>query len=138
MIPRSYTARLVGVAVLLVGFGLDASAIAQTNYEFSATYDTVVTIDPSFMPDEGIFRATITGSSIDAPYGLTNLPAILTVGLTLLPTYPPLMQIHPCLAYRANQYFPTGIMAQAMSCLELPATWRGLTLNKAQYRVMVL
>lgn len=72
MIPRSYTARLVGVAVLLVGFGLDASAIAQTNYEFSATYDTVVTIDPSFMPDEGIFRATITGSSIDAPYGLTN------------------------------------------------------------------
>lgn len=69
---RSYTLGFVPVAAMLASFGLDASAIAQTSYEFSVTYDTVVTIDPSFMPDLGISRATITGESTDASYGLTN------------------------------------------------------------------
>lgn len=60
----------------LVGFGLDtARAIAQSTYEFSATYDTVVTIDPNFRPDIGVSRVTITGESTDAPYGLANFLA---------------------------------------------------------------
>ncbi|KYC41751.1 hypothetical protein WA1_17125 [Scytonema hofmannii PCC 7110] len=73
MISRSYTLGLASVAITLISFGLDtAKANAQTNYEFSATYDTVVTIDPSFRPDIGITRATITGENADAPYGLSK------------------------------------------------------------------
>ncbi|MUG92131.1 hypothetical protein F7734_06525 [Scytonema sp. UIC 10036] len=73
MILRSYTLGLASVAITLISFGLDTTkANAQTNYEFSATYDTVVTIDPSFRPDIGITRATITGESADAPYGLSK------------------------------------------------------------------
>lgn len=73
MLRRSYSVGLVSVATMLVGLGVDTSkAIAQTDYEFSATYNTVVTIDPSFRPDLGIFRATITGETTDAPYGLNN------------------------------------------------------------------
>lgn len=73
MISRSYALGLASVAVTLIGFGLDTTkANAQTNYEFSAIYDTVVTIDPSFRPDIGITRATITGESADAPYGLSK------------------------------------------------------------------
>jgi hypothetical protein len=73
MFIRSYTVGLVPVAVMLAGFGLGVErASAQASYEFSATYNTVVTIDPSYRPDLGIFRATITGENTDAPYGLTN------------------------------------------------------------------
>ncbi len=72
MILRSYTLGFVSVAAMLASFGLDAAAIAQTSYDFSVTYDTVSTIDPSFMPDLGISRATVTGESTDAAYGLTN------------------------------------------------------------------
>ncbi len=73
MISRSYTLGLASVAITLISFGLDtAKANAQTNYEFSAIYDTVVTIDPSFRPDINISRATITGESADAPYGLSK------------------------------------------------------------------
>ncbi|GAA6620423.1 hypothetical protein [Scytonema sp. NUACC26] len=73
MISRSYALGLASVAVTLVSFGLDTTkANAQTKYEFSATYDTVVTIDPSFRPDLNITRATITGESAEAPYGLSK------------------------------------------------------------------
>jgi hypothetical protein len=73
MISRSYTLGLASVAITLISFGLDTAKVnAQTNYEFSATYDTVVTIDPSFRPDIGITRATITGENADAPYGLSK------------------------------------------------------------------
>ena len=72
MILRSYTLGFVPVAAMLASFGLNAPAIAQTSYEFSVTYDTVSTIDSSFMPDLGISRATVTGENTDASYGLTN------------------------------------------------------------------
>jgi len=74
MFLRLQTIGLVPVAALLVSFGLGRDrAIAQTTYEFSATYDTLVTIDPSYRPDLGISRATITGETTDAPYGLNKL-----------------------------------------------------------------
>lgn len=70
---RSYTLGLLPAVVALTTLGLsNAKASAQTSYEFSATYDTLVTIDPSYRPDLGIGRATITGTSTDAPYGLTD------------------------------------------------------------------
>ena len=73
MFIRSYTVGLVPVAVMLAGFGLGVErASAQTSYDFSATYNTLVTVDPTYNPDLGIGRATITGVSTDAPYGLTN------------------------------------------------------------------
>ncbi|WP_460201940.1 hypothetical protein [Scytonema sp. NUACC21] len=73
MISRSYALGLVSATVTLVSVGLTTTRVnAQTTYEFSTTYDTVVTIDPSFRPDLGITRATITGESADAPYGLSN------------------------------------------------------------------
>jgi LPXTG-motif cell wall-anchored protein len=53
--------------------GLDSErATAQSTYEFSTIYDTLVTIDPSFRPDLGITRVTVIGENPDAPYGLTN------------------------------------------------------------------
>lgn len=73
---QSYTLRIAPIVAMLVGFGFNSAKVnAQTsyeNYEFSAVYDTVVTIDPSFRPDLGITRATITGESADAPYGLNK------------------------------------------------------------------
>lgn len=77
---RSYTLGLFPVAVALVmGLGNGkaqaqsaANAQTQTSYEFTATYDTLATIDPSYRPDLGIGRTTVTGTSTDAPYGLTD------------------------------------------------------------------
>lgn len=70
MIQGSYTACLFCVALTLVGFGTGApKAIAQTTYEFSANYDTVVNITP-LMSD--LSQAIESGESTDAPYGLNQ------------------------------------------------------------------
>ncbi|MDF5721349.1 MAG: hypothetical protein PUP91_12905 [Rhizonema sp. PD37] len=62
---------IVPTALTLATFGAAGkSAIAQTPYNFSVTYDTTVTIVPTNTPN--IVRATITGESKDAPYGLTS------------------------------------------------------------------
>lgn len=71
MIFRSFTTKLVPLSVMLVGLGT-ARAEAQNSYDFSIVYDTVVTIDPTFRPDLGITRVTVTGETSDAPFGLTE------------------------------------------------------------------
>ncbi|WP_375502184.1 hypothetical protein [uncultured Nostoc sp.] len=71
---RSYTARLVTVALALIGFGLDVkSAIAQQLYTFNATYDVFSTSKP-ITPDVSV--TTISGQSIDAPYDLTKVSGL--------------------------------------------------------------
>jgi hypothetical protein len=71
MILRSSIATLVPLSVMLVGLGT-TKATAQNTYDFSIVYDTVVTIDPTFRPDLGITRVTVTGETSDAPFGLTD------------------------------------------------------------------
>ena len=72
---RSHIARVVPVALTLVGCGLAISpASAQTTYPFEATYNSEITTTPLQQTDAGIvLKTNVTGSSIDAPYGLTNL-----------------------------------------------------------------
>lgn len=69
---------LLLAAVMLMGSELDtprAAIAAQMTYttKFSITYDTLVKVDPSYRPDLGISRATITGENAKAPFGLTNV-----------------------------------------------------------------
>ncbi|MFH7025518.1 MAG: hypothetical protein ACHBN1_08955 [Heteroscytonema crispum UTEX LB 1556] len=64
---------LVPVALTVVGFGSNVqSAAAQTTYNFDVKYNTLLQFVPR--PDLGqdIIRATITGESADANFGLTN------------------------------------------------------------------
>jgi hypothetical protein len=76
MISHLQSLGLVSAAVILASFSVNAEKVnAQTNdqnYNFSITYDTLTKVDPSFRPDVGISRATITGESPNAPFGLTN------------------------------------------------------------------
>lgn len=70
-VVRSSTTWLVPVAFTLLGFGLSVnSATAQTTYEFSATYD-VLAFSRTVTP--GITASTLSGTSTDAPYGLTTI-----------------------------------------------------------------
>jgi len=70
---RSPIAWLIPVALTLVGLGSNVrSAIAQTTNNFDVTYKTLFSLQPRTDLGEGIFRATITGESKDALYGLTN------------------------------------------------------------------
>lgn len=74
IISRTFTVGLVSAAAMLVNFGLStAKAAAQTaykTYDFTTTYNTNVTINP-FKPElPDMVRATITGDTTDAPYGL--------------------------------------------------------------------
>jgi hypothetical protein len=71
MFFRSFITKLVPLSVMLVGLGT-TKATAQNTYDFSIVYDTVVTIDPTFRPDLGITRVTVTGETSDAPFGLTD------------------------------------------------------------------
>jgi hypothetical protein len=71
--PRSYALGLIPLTVTLTSFAIaTGKANALTSYDFSIVYDTVVTIDPSFRPDVGVSRVTVTGETTDAPFGLTN------------------------------------------------------------------
>ncbi|MEC4818546.1 MAG: hypothetical protein SAK29_35530 [Scytonema sp. PMC 1069.18] len=76
MISRLQSLGLVSTTVILASFSVSTTKVhAQTTYEaynFSVTYDTLTKVDPSFRPDVGISRATITGESLNAPFGLTN------------------------------------------------------------------
>ena len=68
---RLFTKWLVPVAFTLLGFGLNIkSATAQMINEFSATYD-VLAFSRSVTP--GITASTLSGTSTDAPYGLTTI-----------------------------------------------------------------
>lgn len=66
LIPASIT-----IGSLCVNIQSVAAQISYNSYTFSTDYNTTVTIDPTFRPDLGIVRATITGKSVEpAPYGL--------------------------------------------------------------------
>lgn len=67
---HSSIARLMPIALTLVGFVSNVKSASAATYDFSATYDTTVTISP-FNPEfPDIVRAAITGDTTDAPYGL--------------------------------------------------------------------
>ncbi|BAZ12648.1 hypothetical protein NIES4071_44800 [Calothrix sp. NIES-4071] len=71
----SYTAKVVSVALSLVGFGLGTEVRAQTTYQFEpTTYDSVITTKLlQQAPTEIILDTNVTGQTSNAPYGLTNL-----------------------------------------------------------------
>lgn len=74
---RSYTSWLLGF-LTLVGFSSSVeSARAQTTYKFDATYDASSAL---FNPiTENITARTISGSSNNAPFGLTKASGLLYV-----------------------------------------------------------
>lgn len=75
---RSSTAWLFGVAVSVLGFGSNIqSAVAQTTYTFDATYDAISGVS-SFISDD-ITANTISGESIDAPFGLTRASGLFYI-----------------------------------------------------------
>jgi hypothetical protein len=70
---RFNTAWILPIALTAIGFGSNvASAQAQTTTNFDVKYNTLFTLIPRSDLGEGIFRATITGNSSDAAFGLTN------------------------------------------------------------------
>jgi hypothetical protein len=72
---RSHPVLLIPAALTLVGFGLSSTpAIAQTTYPFSAEYDLSNTFRP-ITPD--VLEVTISGSTTDAPYGLTQFNGLI-------------------------------------------------------------
>ncbi|QSJ14320.1 hypothetical protein JYQ62_20590 [Nostoc sp. UHCC 0702] len=70
----SQNAWLIPLTLTIVTFGSNiqrATAESTNNYTFNADYNTLVSIDPTYKPELGIIRATITGESVEpAPYGL--------------------------------------------------------------------
>ena len=67
---RSYSVFLVP-AIAALSFGLDTTKVeAQTTYPFNAIYDVVNKFEP-ISPE--VSKVTLTGTSADAPYGLTNI-----------------------------------------------------------------
>lgn len=77
MMLRSSSLWLFPVMLTIIGFNSNTpKANAQTTYQFNAIYDTVGTsdFDPSnpTAPEQVIF----SGSSTDAPYGLTEFEAL--------------------------------------------------------------
>lgn len=64
--------RLIPVALTLVGFGTAIESATAATYDFSTTYNTTVTLNPFNPQFPDIVRATITGDTTDAPYGLTS------------------------------------------------------------------
>ncbi|WP_414583030.1 hypothetical protein [Scytonema sp. PCC 10023] len=81
VILRSYTARLVPVTLMLLGFGLGGGrATAQTSYPISSYYDTTIYVTPI---TSDVSQVIESGISADAPYGLNQYD-----GLTYSKTNP--------------------------------------------------
>ncbi len=73
---RSSTARLFAFALTLTGFRSNVqSAAAQTTYTFDATYDAISRVS-SFITED-ITANTASGSSNNAPFGLTKANVLL-------------------------------------------------------------
>ncbi|GAB1543586.1 hypothetical protein NUACC21_62610 [Scytonema sp. NUACC21] len=73
---RLSTAKLLGVAFTLTGFGLNVQrAVGQTTYTFDTTYDAVSSVS-SFIT-EGITANIASGESNNAPFGLTKASVLL-------------------------------------------------------------
>jgi hypothetical protein len=67
---RLYSVLLVP-GIVALSFGLNTTkAFAQTTYPFNAVYDVLLELKP--IRDE-VSKATLNGTSADAPYGLTNI-----------------------------------------------------------------
>ncbi len=64
--------RLIPIALTLVGFGTAIQSATAATYNFTTTYNTTVTINPFNPQFPDIVRATITGDTTDAAYGLTS------------------------------------------------------------------
>ena len=77
MALRSHSLWLLPVVLTIVGFNSNTpKANAQTTYQFNATYDTVGTSDFDPSNPTAPERVLFSGSSTDAPYGLTELEAL--------------------------------------------------------------
>jgi hypothetical protein len=73
---RSSTAWLFAFALTFTGFGSNVqSAAAQTTYTFDATYDAISRVS-SFITED-ITANTASGSSNNAPFGLTKANVLL-------------------------------------------------------------
>ncbi len=74
---RPYIFGMVPLTLMLVGFVQTTKASAQTAYNFTVDYNTLLTTDPTFKSDiPGVSKITIQGTSSDAPYGLNNFTSI--------------------------------------------------------------
>jgi hypothetical protein len=70
---RFNTSWILPIALTAIGLGSNvAIAQAQTTTNFDVKYNTLFTLVPRSDLGEGMFRATITGNSSDAAFGLTN------------------------------------------------------------------
>jgi hypothetical protein len=70
---RSQTAWLIPLALTVISFGFNQQiASAEVTNNFDIKYNTLFTLVPRFDLGENIFRATITGESSDAAFGLSK------------------------------------------------------------------
>lgn len=110
---RSPIVKIISIATVLISNELFITkATAQTLNKFSAVYDTTVIIDPTFRPDLGISRVTVTGEIPqvnDAPFGLTNFVSN---------TFGQLVEINP---------LPDGTIESAEFVFEADPTLFGLS-----------
>ncbi len=71
---RSYASWLFGITLTVLGFSsTNLRAAAQTTYTFNATYNVSSTSVPI---TQNVSKTTISGSSADAPYGLTKVSGL--------------------------------------------------------------
>lgn len=77
MILRSHSLWLLPVVLTIIGFNSHTSKVnAQTTYPFNATYEAVGTSDFDPLNPTAPERVLFSGSSADAPYGLTEFEAL--------------------------------------------------------------
>lgn len=77
MILRSHSLWLLPVVLTMIGFNSNTSKVnAQTTYQFNATYDTVGTSDFDPLNPTAPEQVIFSGSSTNAPYGLTEFEAL--------------------------------------------------------------
>lgn len=67
------TANISSISIASIGLGVGNSVLAQTSFDFDATYDITAS---SIELDFGVLKVLLTGSSEDAPFGLTQISGV--------------------------------------------------------------
>lgn len=69
----SKTVSISSISIASIGLGVGNSVLAQTSFDFDATYDLTATSNEL---DFGVSKVLITGESENAPFGLTQISGV--------------------------------------------------------------
>ncbi len=69
----SKTASISSISIASIDLGVGNSVLAQTSFQFDATYNITATSNEL---DKGVSKVLLTGSSENAPFGLTQISGV--------------------------------------------------------------